>query len=394
MSKLIRAFALIFAVTACGATFAQDNHGDKSGDKGHQGTKNDHSQKGNSKGHGSNSGQKDSGNGGSSSAPPKKNSGSGRGNSGSGQGNSGSGRGNSGNGRRTGTGGTDTGSGVNSHRRTGTSGQSSNGGFNGQQGSGPQHLPRPHVELPRNQVLQKARFNSNNYGSGSHGKIGNTKAPHFGPPPILHGPAGAHIRHGYRPYGSGWRDSFFIYPFYAFDYNPDSCVVSPWYYYPQMPGFILMARLRFGPFAFDFVDYAPYAWRHASYYDPGSENYFLDVAIDRLVRVYQNQDMDALDALVPAGYEVNVQMEDGHSYQMQSNDFHDMVLDNATTTHTDRFSIVAVHRFRAGAKVEAMHTFVDPNGQTTQLLHTYILRQDENGYKIVSLQVTRPSSAF
>jgi len=71
-----------------------------------------------------------------------------------------------------------------------------------------------------------------------------------------------------------------------------------------------------------------------------------------------------------------------------------MVMDNTNPTHTERFEITNVQRFRAGAKVEAMHTFVDPNGQTTRLLHTYILRQWENGYEITSLKVTRPVTSF
>ena len=161
-----------------------------------------------------------------------------------------------------------------------------------------------------------------------------------------------------------------------------------------MPGYMSSARIRIGAFSVDFVDLQPYSWQQSNYYAPTSDTYSLDVAVDRIERVYTNQDTNALDSLVPSGYDVNVQTDGGDSYSMSSNDFHDMMLDNMSTTQTQQFQIVQVQRFRAGARVRAVHTFTDPSGRTVQLQQVYILSQNENGYSITSLRISPSITAF
>ncbi len=155
-----------------------------------------------------------------------------------------------------------------------------------------------------------------------------------------------------------------------------------------------MARIRVGPLSIDLVDAQPYSWTRSSYYDPTSYEYSLDMAIDRLVRIYENQDMNALESLVQQGTDVNIQSETGDNYMLSSDDFHDLMLDNMSTTRTQQFAIVQVQKFRAGARVRAIHTFTDPNGNTAQLQHVYTLEQDEHGYYIAALRVTRGSTSF
>lgn len=260
----------------------------------------------------------------------------------------------------------------------------------------PQHqvVPLQRIDLPRTVVVQKARLGQNRYGQGTHA-LGNVRQmPTFGKPPRLNRPGGGQVRRGYFPYQIGWRDSNFAYPYYSFYYSASNSVPSPWYYYPQLPGYVVTSRIRIGAFSIDFVDIRSYAWRRSTYYAPTSYDYPLDITIDRLVRVYENRDMDALDALVPGGYDVDIESEDGDNYMLSSNDFHDLMLDNMSTTRTVEFAIVQVQTFRAGARVRAIHTFVDPSGRTTRLQHVYVLEQDERGFHIASLQVSRSLPSF
>ncbi|MFI5386463.1 MAG: hypothetical protein ACHQ50_10130 [Fimbriimonadales bacterium] len=269
-------------------------------------------------------------------------------------------------------------------------------------GRGPQVLP--HVDIPRNQVKEKARLpgsgpdtqgsGAKGYGSGSHGIAGKKVPPHFDRPPILHRPGNGSDRDGYYPFRRDWLDNFFAYVFYVFEYNPAECVASPWYYYPNMPPYVDLSRVSQEPSSIDTSGLQPYTWHSPSDDMPGSDEYLIDTSIDRLVALYEDQDTGALDALVPSGYSIDVALDGGSGYTLSSNDFHDMMLDNITTTQTQRFSIVGVQRFAGGIRVQALHTFQDADGQTQKLLHTYILSQGDNGYTITSLKVTQPPKSF
>jgi hypothetical protein len=261
-----------------------------------------------------------------------------------------------------------------------------------------------HIELSRTQVLLKARIGyaffghqdpgPKGYGSGTHGIVHKPAPPHFDRPPILHRPVGDSDRDGYYPCLTDWRDSFFAYVFYAFTYDPAQCVASPWYYYPNMPAYVDLDRVSFDPFSIDTAGLQPFAWHSPDYDAPGSDEYFIDMSIDRLLNVYENQDTDSLDALVPSGYNVDVSLDGGSSYTLSGDDFHDMMLDNVTTTQTTRFSVVGVQRFAGGLVVKAIHQFTDADGQTQRLLHTYILKMGDNEYTIASLKVTQPAPSF
>jgi hypothetical protein len=244
------------------------------------------------------------------------------------------------------------------------------------------------TEIPRATVLQKARTGQNTYGTSNHSILKRGQLPSIEPPPKINNQAYTNVRRGYYPYGYGWRDAWFAYPYYAFDYSQWNTVPSPWYYYPQLPGYLAVARIVLGGFTIDFVDVRPYTW-DPSRYVTTSYDYPLDLAVTRLVRVYEHQDLGALDRLVLNGYWVNIESEYGERYQLRSSDFYDLMLDNVSTTRTLQFRIERVQTFRAGATVQALHTFLDPFGQTRWLRHVYVLLYDENGYHIASLRVSR-----
>ncbi|MEA2552300.1 MAG: hypothetical protein QOJ65_476, partial [Fimbriimonadaceae bacterium] len=129
-------------------------------------------------------------------------------------------------------------------------------------------------------------------------------------------------RVGYYHYNSRWRDDSFSYPYYAFDpYNTTgACVVSPWYYYPYLPGYISSTRIvyttNYGNSFIGFpYDYQPSnRYRDDRYSDDRGGRYddsyvsrrALDNAIDDIVNAFERQDKRSVDRLVPRSGSVSV----------------------------------------------------------------------------------------
>jgi len=247
--------------------------------------------------------------------------------------------------------------------------------------------------LTRPEAIGLARLPNHPSGTASHAITKKPMPPHFDRPPVLHNP-GNGWRSGYYPYESDWLDDWFAYAFYCFDYNPDNCVASPWYYYPDMPAYVDSDRISQDTVVVDSAGFQSFDWRSPTVDASGSDAYYLDTAIGELVSAYEDQDAKALATLVPTGYQVSVSLDGGDGYDLSSDDFHDLMLDNITTTKTERFTIMSVGIKAGEAKVQAMHTFYRPDGTTTQLLHTYILDRTPNGYVIASIEVTQPATPF
>ena len=249
-----------------------------------------------------------------------------------------------------------------------------------------------HIVPSRIDVAQFARNPQRPEGTGSHAITKKPIPPHFDRPPVLHHP-GNGCRDGYYAYQAGWLDCFFAFDFYFFEYNANACVASPWYYYPDEPAYVNIDRTS-PETAPGTEAFQPFDWRSPTEDQPGSNAYYLDTAIGELVSVYEDEDVKALDALVPSGYKVSVNLDGGDGYDLSSDDFHDLMLDNATTTKTEGFAIAGVYVAQDEAKVLAIHTFTKPDGTTERLLHTYVLDRTPSGYVISSIKVTQAAPAF
>jgi len=202
------------------------------------------------------------------------------------------------------------------------------------------------------------------------------------------------LRIGYVHYDSRWRDDDFIYAFYEFRPIPGRCTVSPWYYYPHLPGYIRVGRviLLQPVVAIYYVsDRYYYPWRDATLYVWSrpiwvSDRYHggeLDWALDDLVSIFERRDRRALDRLVPRYGRVGIWIDEDYAYSLGPDDFYDMLLDNAFGTRTRRYDILDVRRWRDQVRVLARHDYEDPWGRSDTVYHTYRLERQDGRYVIV-----------
>jgi hypothetical protein len=227
---------------------------------------------------------------------------------------------------------------------------------------------------------------------------------------------GDRARRGYIGYNREARDASFRYPFYVFDpYESFGCI-SPWYFYPSLPGYIDPDRCIFlssGRLPRIFLG-AEYRWyrpaNDAAYqqgYDQGyqdaqqanqqvtppADNRILDGALDDIVATFKNDDQRSLDRLVGETGNVNIYVDGRYSYSLATNDFYDLIRDNAHTTQTVDYQILDIKVNGDEAKVVALHTFKDPWGDVEKVYHTYTLKVSQRSAQIIEYgtSATRPA---
>ncbi len=196
-------------------------------------------------------------------------------------------------------------------------------------------------------------------------------------------------RDGYYGYNDNWRDDNFFYPHYVFSpwgQNRD-CTVSPWYYYPSLPGYIWSSRIHYySNTSCDWGIGTIYQWnrRNDNYgwnsYDRRDSG--LDEALDDIVNLFERGDRRALNRLVPRRGRVNIYMDSQYCYSLDADDFYDLLLDNVQSTRTSRYSIDRVTTYRDTAQVSASHEYTDPWGRRQCVYHNYRLESDRYGYVI------------
>jgi len=222
---------------------------------------------------------------------------------------------------------------------------------------------------------------------------------------------GEHARRGYWSYD--WDHdgrNHFRYPFYVFDPYDSFGLISPWYYYPTLPGYINPYRctiISAGLLPPIFVGLEYSCWHNNAAYQQGydqgyqdaqaaaqlnaqqqqdsqlPDNRILDGAIDDIVSVFLHDDQRSLDRLIGDNGNVNIYVDGRYSYSLTTNDFYDLIHDNAHTTQTVDYKILDVRVEGDEAKVMALHTFKDPWGDTEKVYHTYVLKLGRRSAQII-----------
>lgn len=193
-------------------------------------------------------------------------------------------------------------------------------------------------------------------------------------------------RCGYYAYDYRWCDDYFYYPFYSFDPWGSNCVISPWYYYPNLPGYVGRNRVRTWTIpGIAFIGY-PYEWVNPGYNNGGNWNNGwgnsryndVDYAVDDLQNAFEEGDRRAAARLVPRRSDVGIFVDGKYSYSLSADDFCDLLLDNIQNTRTRRYAIERVWRSNDGARVIARHEFEDPWGQRCTVWHNVIFQYERN----------------
>lgn len=195
-------------------------------------------------------------------------------------------------------------------------------------------------------------------------------------------------RSGYCQYDRQWRDSYFVYPYYSFSFG-NRCAVSPWYYYPNLPGYLDITRCRFGGFGLQITWTNSYDWNRWDRYDRYGSNYELGRAIDDIRRAFERNDYRALGNLIPGRSEVYVKLNDGYGYYLRGDDFYDLMVDNISGTDTLRYTILeSKWGSRGEASIWASHEFYDPWGRKQCVYHRFTLTGDRYGFSIAEFEVS------
>ena len=221
------------------------------------------------------------------------------------------------------------------------------------------------------------------------------------------------FRHGYWQYQNGWHDSCFHFGFYFFDPVDEQCVVSPWYYYPMLPGYVscrhifyeVGPRCRWNDWGASFVYtpsiiYTPGGYANDGYgYTGGgygysndsannSSNPDLNHAIDEIVNSFQTGDAHALDDVMPKGLSVGIYIDGQYAYNVSSDDYYKMMQDNVGGVKTVSFHITDVRVDGNEAQVSAVHEYETPWGSTATVYQHYKLQRDREGYFITDFMTS------
>lgn len=205
-------------------------------------------------------------------------------------------------------------------------------------------------------------------------------------------------RRGYYAYDSYWRDDFFAYPFYRFEWA-DSCVPSPGYFYFHLPPYICAERLLDGPgtiIDFDRWRWSDYPWtdQYGDAWDGFSwgrdRGQEVDFAVGLILAVFERRDVRALARLLPTGTSVVVQLGSDIAYRLSGDDFYDLLLDLAWTSRTLRYRIERVRTAPGAIRIQARHVLLDPWGRTTNVDHDYVLRTRGWGWVVTDFRASRP----
>jgi hypothetical protein len=199
-------------------------------------------------------------------------------------------------------------------------------------------------------------------------------------------------RNGYCSYWNNWNDNFFWYPNYCFTpFNNINVVVSPWYWYPFLPGYLNCNRVVVSNWV------SPWAWNTGVVYvwnDGGNwgwnntqnrwNRYDRDVeeAIEDVRDTFERFDRQALDRLVPRDGQVAIMRDGRYDYSIGSGDFYDLVNDLAGNAETRRYRIDEIRTGRNSMRVSATHEYLDPWGNRQRVFHLYYLERERGGYVI------------
>lgn len=193
-------------------------------------------------------------------------------------------------------------------------------------------------------------------------------------------------RTGYHQYWHNWRDDCFWYPYYCFSPFSVGCTISPWYWYPMLPGYIVETRVVYvNNYDVDWGGGRIYnydSWNSGSRDYDSDRNPAIDSSISALVTAFEERDKNALDKISPARGNVAIFVDGRYSYSLSADDFYDLMTDNVMGVQTRRYVITGVRTKNGEATVTAKHEFIDADGNRQTVYHRMRLRNVNGDYVI------------
>lgn len=231
-------------------------------------------------------------------------------------------------------------------------------------GNPPTQAPRPHYGSNYNFTGKSSRERQNFGWEGSHGRIAVRR---FGHPPF-----GDEWRYGYHG-RRGFRDRHFHFGFYFFSPFGWPVVVSPWYYYPELPPYIDWNAVTVVPdYSWDWNQGIAYTYRPAVPYASYGDR-TLNAAVDAIRDIFSNGSQDAIDALVPTDGQVAIFSNGQYMYTLKGDQFQQMITDAAEDVDTTSFQVDSVRTLDGEAIVHCTDNFTDNDGGAHSVMQTYRL---------------------
>lgn len=201
-----------------------------------------------------------------------------------------------------------------------------------------------------------------------------------------------HWRSGYHAYYSGFHDSFFFFGGYLFDPWGAPCVLSPWYLYPSLPGYLPYSSVIISDDNVDWNDGGAYA------YDPDDDpnsygNPDLNYSLDELTKIFNNSDEYALSELIDNSQAIGIYNDGTYMYSINGSEFHQMMMDNIHAVENANFSIMSVKMRNDQAIVRARHEFSSPEGGDEVVYQEYRLQMIGGRFVIVDFNTSKNPSA-
>lgn len=185
-------------------------------------------------------------------------------------------------------------------------------------------------------------------------------------------------RRGYVHYNPSWCDDWFYSPWYVFDPFRSHCVVSPWYWYPHLPGYLSLSRVVYVQVPV-IVFGSSYDWNPPSRGWNNTRYTELDYTVDDLVRGFERADMRLIGRLAPREGRVHYYFDGQYEYSLHAEDFYDMMSDLVEGTQTLNYRVLDVRRNRGDAVVFAEHVFLDSWGARRSNYHMIRLEERDRG---------------
>ncbi len=173
------------------------------------------------------------------------------------------------------------------------------------------------------------------------------------------------MRSGYWATNPTWVDNDFQYPYYQFAWNPSNTIPSPFYFYPNLPAYLLLYRAFINTpgsagVSGENLTFHPaqtYSWSFQDQYNPSSTTYGVDMAIRDLYLAFQPEKRPRLLNYVISSSQrdypksfpsetfhslrTRIVLEDGVQYQVLNDDFYYLLRDCVNATKTVSYRILA-----------------------------------------------------
>lgn len=205
-------------------------------------------------------------------------------------------------------------------------------------------------------------------------------------------------RNGYYHYNRGWRDDNFYFPYYTFNPWNSVCVVSPFYSYAFVPGYI-----GYNSVTVINTYQSPWYWQNGVVYnwDQGYRNgtYFNNDrredraardAVDDLRDGFERGEPRTLSRLVGRSGQVAILRDGRYDYSVNVDEFDDLLRDLATNSRTQSYRVIDSRVYRDSIRLVAQHDYIDPWGQGQTVYH-HILLSPERGDYVIREFGTSPS---